>query len=139
MSDPITAHGRHVTVTFDGRYVNISRSRPSSRTRNTLSVPVASISSLRWEPAAAASPGFLRFALAGSAEDGCLAAFNRAQQPAFEALKDAVLQAIGDHQDQVGHPEALSKAEELTKLATLLQQHVLTPDEFTAAKARLLS
>lgn len=55
---------------------------------------------------------------------------HRQAQASEQAFQDYVRQAAGT---------SSSSAEELTKLATLRDQGVLTPDEFTAQKAKILS
>lgn len=139
MAEPIEATGRHATLAFDGHYVTITHHRMSSHGHGHDRIPVTQINSLRWKPAGAAMSGFIQFTPSGQVADGFTIAFTRKQQPAFEAVKSALEQAIVDHQDQAGHSVGPSTADELTKLATLLQQEVLSEDEFAVAKARILA
>lgn len=64
--------------------------------------------------------------------------FTKAQMPAFEKLRATIEAAVAQqHAPQVAH-QPVSTADELAKLGALLQQGLLTQQEFDLQKARLL-
>ena len=68
--------------------------------------------------------------------------FTKAQMGAFADLRAAVERALAARHDSQPprQPAApVSIADELAKLAALTQQGILTPQEFEAQKARLLT
>jgi len=153
--EPITAASRIATIEFDGHTVTITRPRSGFGVdKGSRSIPIGQISGIQLKAAGKWSgSGYLRFVIGGTIErryrqsqvlktdvlkDQNAVPFNYKQQAPFVALKEAVEQAIA--QQQAGGVQAASPslADELAKLQGLLQQGVLTPDEFTAAKTRLL-
>lgn len=152
----IEAANRTASITFDGATVTITRNRSAFGVdKGTRAIPIAQISAIEMKAAGKWSgAGHIRFVIAGTQEhryrqtqvfktdvlkDANAVPFGIKSQPAFEALRVAVEQAIAQQQQSGGGPQiGSSMADELRKLGELLQQGVLSADEFAAAKARLL-
>jgi hypothetical protein len=119
-------------------------------TKSDKSIPIRSIGAVQFKVPSMTS-GFLQIAYSGSSESKG-GVFNAAQDEntvmfvkkdlhAFQTVKGF----IEFQQNKLNEPSApaaaaapASLADELTKLATLRDQGILTPDEFDAQKARLL-
>lgn len=151
----INAHGG-TAVTFDGQYLTINRHGFLARAtlgKGEKRLHVSQISAVQWKPAGPVMNGFIQFTVPGgnevrgrfgtqtntAAKDENSVIFTRKQQPEFEKLRAALDAAIAtQHAPQPVPATPVSVADELTKLNELLQQGVLTPEEFAAQKARLL-
>ena len=137
------ARGQDGIVTFDGVTVAILRtgmSRLLAGTGEKL-IPIASISAVQMRPPGMLISGFIRFAPAGEQHcsprtDQHAVVFSRSQAPAFTHLGRAVEQAMTPA--LAGQAPGGSVADELTKLARLVELELLTRDEFEVQKARLL-
>ncbi|XTZ18194.1 DUF4429 domain-containing protein [Micromonospora echinospora] len=154
----LVARGQNGTVTFDGAFVTIARSGMARLTigKGDKRIPAASLTAVQWKPAGALVNGFIQFTLPGgieqrsragsqtfnAAQDENSVVFTRKQQPAFEQLRHAVEQAIAQRyaapQQYAPAPAASSVADELTKLGQLVQQGLLSREEYDQQKARLL-
>jgi hypothetical protein len=154
----IEANGVGGQVHFDDTYVTIERKGFLARAvvgKGDKRIPLASIVSVQWKPAGSLVNGFIQFETAGSGgtrsragsqtfdagKDENSVVFNKKQSPEFERLRSAVESAIAALHDLRRQQQAAptSLADELTKLASLVQQGLLSPQEFEAQKARLLS
>ena len=153
MSQVIEAKGTNGRLEFDGHSVTIFREGLASLTlaKDGKSTPVASISAVQWKPAGPIMNGFIQFTIAGGIEvrsgagrqtydavrDENSVVFTRKQMPAFEIMCGRVRHAI----DSLRAPVTLvqSVGDELTKLADLLRQGLITEEEFAQQKARLFS
>lgn len=147
----IEAAGQGGQMRFDGHYLTITRNGFLARAthgRGDKNIPITAISAVQWKPAGLTN-GFIQLSIGGAdrqaakghrtmnaAKDENSVVFTKKQQPAFEALRAALEQAIAD-QHTAAAPAA-SVADELAKLAELHRQGVLSDDEFAAQKARLL-
>jgi hypothetical protein len=138
------ARGQTGTVVFDGEFVTITRSGLSRLTtgRPTKRIAIADISSVEVRPAGPVVSGYIRFlfpgvgpSAAGAANDENAVVFTKRQAPSFEDLRAAVEEAIG-RRPVPSHDGSV--ADELTKLARLIELELLTREEFEAAKAKLL-
>ncbi|MFE9906424.1 DUF4429 domain-containing protein [Streptomyces achromogenes] len=152
----IHASGQGGQMAFDGQYVTITRNGFLGRAthgRGEKRLHIASISSVQWKPPGALTNGFIQLSLGGAdrqalkgsrtmdaAKDENSVVFTKKQQPEFQALRAALEQAIAtQHSQQAPAPVApASVADELSKLAQLVQQGLLSQQEFDAQKARLL-
>jgi hypothetical protein len=152
----IEAKGYSGEVQFDGNWVTISRTRLIGRStvgRGNKRIPLASIVSVQWKPATSMFAGFIQFETAGQGgtrsrsgrqtqdamKDENSVVFRSGALPAFQALREAVEQALASlHNAQPQMAAPVSVADELTKLADLAQQGLLTQQEFEQQKARLL-
>ena len=153
MSEPISAKGRNGTITFDGHVVVISRTGFLARAtigKGEKRIPVGQITAIQLKPAGAVMDGFLQFTIGGGNEvrsrfgqqsrdartDENTVMFWRKEQPAFEALRDAIEAA----QRQATAPAApvADLPGQLAQLAELRRTGVLDDAQFEAAKARLL-
>ncbi|MDH6134408.1 hypothetical protein P3T37_003811 [Kitasatospora sp. MAA4] len=154
----IDAVGKTGQVHFDGQYVTITRNGFRARSiigKGEKRLHIAQIAAVQWKPAAFAVNGFIQFTFPGARElkgsmrrqgnaairdENCVV-FSRAQQPSFERLREALDDAMAR---QHAAPHAvpaqvpLSVADELAKLGALVQQGIISPQDFEAAKARLL-
>jgi len=152
------AKGHNGTMTFDGYQVVIQRSGFRARTTvgvSTKSIPLQSITAVQWKPAGMMVNGFIALTVPGGNErnsqfgrqtfdavrDENAVLFTKQQMPTFERLRAEIESALvhgrAPRQAGQGYPQ-VSVADELQKLAALVQQGLLTPDEFNAQKARLL-
>lgn len=147
------AQGHNGHVSFDGQFVTITRIGALARMsvgKGSKSIPVSSITAVQVKPAGALTNGFVEFTLAGGNEMRSRAGsqtvnaasnenavlFTKKQSEAMTALADAVRAAMGRSN---GAPVATaSVGDELAKLGGLLQQGLITREEFDAQKARLL-
>lgn len=140
------ARGQNGIVTFDGVTVAILRtgmSRVLAGSGEKL-IPIAAVGAVQMRPAGPLISGFIRFAPAGEQQsrlrtDEYSVVFGRSQATAFTHLGRAVEAAITP---ALSGPAAgaagTSVADELTKLARLVELELLTRDEFEVEKARLL-
>lgn len=150
----LEAKGYNGEVMFDGQIVAIRR--PGLLGRLTVGkgekrLPVHTVTAVQLKPAGPMVNGFIQFTIPGGNEvrsgfgsqtidaggDENSVIFRPKQQPAFEALRQAVEAAIVARYTRTAPP--VDVADQLTRLAALLDQGVLTMEEFTAQKARLLS
>lgn len=155
--EPIEAKGTGGQIHFDGQYVTITRKGFLARSmvgKGEKRLHVAQISAVQWKPAGAIVNGFIQFTLPGgnerrsqfgsqtqsAASDENSVVFDRKQQPAFEKMRAAIDAAIAaQHAPVTPQPAAASLADELAKLGALVQQGILSQEEFQQAKARLLA
>jgi len=155
MSEVISAKGQNGQLSFDGQFVTITRKGflgVTTQGKGEKRIPVGQISAVQFKPAALVTQGFIQFTIPGGAE--VKSRFGSQSQQAFQdensvvflhksnadmqTIRDAVEQAIikrSEPQIIVSPPSA---SDELTRLAGLHAQGVLSDAEFAAAKARLL-
>lgn len=110
-------------------------------------IPISSISSVQFKKPGAMTNGYIQFSLSGGRESGRglmdatkdenSVMFTSAQVKSFEAIRDFIEERLGGGQapQQAATPDL---ADQLTKLANLRDQGILTDDEFQAQKAKLL-
>jgi hypothetical protein len=151
----IQAKGQNGTVTFDGHTVLIERKGLSARLLvgvGEKSIPIASINAVQWKNAGF-SAGFIQFTISGGSErrskfgkqssdamhDENSVTFHVRQQPAFEELRKAIDAAVSARHAPQAAAAPVSVADELAKLAQLMQQGVISQPEFEQQKARLLA
>lgn len=151
----IEAKGYNGEVQFDGTWVTISRKRVIGRStvgRGDKRIPLAAIVSVQWKPATSLFAGFIQFETAGQGgtrsragsqtqaalQDENSVVFRKGALPAFERLRKAVEQALAARHNGQVPSVGPSLTDELARLATMAQQGVLSPQEFEAAKARLI-
>jgi hypothetical protein len=149
----VKGHGGQVQ--FDGQYVTITRKGFLARSvvgKGEKRLHISNITAIQWKPAGAVVNGFIQFTVPGGNErrssfgnqtnaamkDENSVVFTKAQMPAFEKLRATIEAAVAQqHAPQVAH-QPVSTADELAKLGALLQQGLLTQQEFDLQKARLL-
>lgn len=151
------AKGYNGQVSYDGDFITIHRAGFRARTsvgKGEKRIPVGSVSAVQWKPAGIVT-GFIQFTMSGGNErrsafgfqtssavsDENSVVFTKAQMPAFQVVRDAVEHAIAErHRTQAAPVVTASPdlADQLTKLAALRDQGILTEDEFSAQKAKLL-
>lgn len=154
----ITAKGQSGTLAFDGTFVTISRTGLARMTvgKGDKRIPIASVSGVDWKPAGMLVNGYIQITMPGgierrsragsrtfdAAKDENSVVFTKGQQAQFEQVRQAIEQAIAQRmapQPVVVQPAQASVADELAKLGALVQQGLLTQQEYEAQKARLLS
>lgn len=152
----LQAKGQGGQITFDGQYVTITREGFLGRVthgRSDKRISIAAISAVQWKPAGAMVNGFIQLSIGGSdrqalkgsrtknaAQDENSVVFTKKQQSAFEELRHALDQAIAArHTSQTSAAAPTSVADELTKLAQLAQQGIISQAEFEQQKSRLLA
>lgn len=153
----LVARGQTGTVTFDGAFVTIARTGMARLTigKGDKRIPAGSIAAVQWKPAGALVNGYIQFTIPGgneqrsragsatfnAAQDENSVVFTKKQAPVFEQLRQAVEAAIAQRyapQQAYAPSAAPSVADELAKLGQLVQQGLLSRDEYEAQKARLL-
>jgi Domain of unknown function (DUF4429)/Short C-terminal domain len=153
----IEVSGQGGQVQFDGQYVTITRKGFLARAtvgKGEKRLHISQITAVQWKPAGAFVNGFIQFTLPGgnerrsafgsqtksAAQDENSVVFTKQQQSQFEKLRAALDQAIASQHAPQGQASASSSlADELSKLAALRDQGILSDAEFEQQKARLLS
>lgn len=118
--------------------------------KGTKEIPFRSIIAVQFRPAGLVVSGYLQFTIAGGNESkgGVFGAtqdentfmFVKAANAEAKAIKDFVDGKIAAlHAPQAARQDKNSLAEQISELATLRQQGILSDEEFAVAKARLLS
>jgi hypothetical protein len=113
---------------------------------------IRQISSVQFQDATVLTRGYIHFAFVGgqgnkvglttAGRDENSVLFSRAQRDAFAQLRDQVMALMERQETAAATPAALpasSVADELAKLAALVDQGVLSKAEFEEQKRRLLS
>lgn len=151
----IQAGNRTADITFDGATVTITRHRSALGVMaGTRIIPLAHITAVRWKPAGRfAGAGYLGLLIAGSPEhhyrttqvlqtdllkDPNAIPFGYGQMPAFEEVKKAIEQALAQPTAPAAVQPAVDAADQLAKLAELHQRGILTDEEFSKMKAKLI-
>ena len=147
-------NGYNGQVSFDGTNVTISRKGALAKMSFGFSgekrIPVTSIISVQYKEASSMLNGFIQFATAARESAGGLTdasqdensvLFTKSQNADFAELRKAVEEAIAKR-----HTAATtviqnnsSVAEELEKMASLLEKGILTQEEFDKQKSKLLN
>lgn len=150
----VSGHGGQVH--FDGQYVTITRKGFLARAtvgKGEKRLHISQITAVQWKPAGAFVNGFIQFTVPGgnerrsafgsqtksAAQDENSVVFTKQQQSGFEKLRAALDQAIAAQHAPQAAASRGSVADELTKLAGLRDQGILSAEEFEQQKARLLS
>ncbi|MEU4996568.1 DUF4429 domain-containing protein [Streptomyces sp. NPDC021622] len=152
----IKVSGKGGQIEFDGEYVTITRKGFLTRGgvgKGHKRLHVSQIAAVQWKPAGPLVNGFIQFTVPGgierrsqfgnqslrAAQDENSVMFTKKQQPEFEELRVALDEAIATQHGTHSVPATpASIADELSKLAQLREQGVLSPEEFEAQKAKLL-
>lgn len=146
---PIKVSGSSgASVTFDGWTVTVHH-RGGGRGLGDASVPINQLAGVELRKAGIASAGMFTLLTAGAVAPRRAGMVNRnplsvwltrGQNRDFEALRDMLLRAIAaQHAPQPQYaPPVPSVADELQRLGQLMQQGLLTPDQFEQAKRQLL-
>ncbi len=146
--------GYNGQVDFDGMTVTITRTGLLARTtvgKGTKTISVDQISAVQLKPAGFATNGFIQFTFAGGNErrskfgsqtframrDENSVVFTGSQQPAFEELRVAILEAQ-EKPAPVPVKDSLSIPEQISQLADLRDQGILSDEEFVSKKTELL-
>ncbi|WP_214404161.1 DUF4429 domain-containing protein [Pseudonocardia lacus] len=152
MSAPLQVRGHNGTVTYDGKFVTITRTGFLARTtigKGEKRIPLRQITAVQLKPAGFAVNGFIQFSLGGGREarsqfgrqttdavkDENSVIFTRQQQAAFDELRSAIEHGLAD---PGGHQQAADPVAQLNQLAQLHRSGALTDAEFTHAKQALL-
>ncbi|WP_328474653.1 DUF4429 domain-containing protein [Actinoplanes sp. NBC_00393] len=156
----IEAQGHNGQVQFDGVFITIIRSGFLARAtvgKGEKRIPLVQVNAVQWKAPGALVNGYIQFETSGgggtrarfghqtvqAGRDENSVIMTKKQAPAFEQLRSAIEQAIANRHTGLGQAPAAapapSAADELAKLAALMQQGLLTPTEFQQAKARLLA
>jgi hypothetical protein len=160
-SSGLHAAGTNGQISVDADWVTLHRKGFNARLqvgKGEKRLPIGTIAGVQWKPAGAMVDGFIQFSVPGGNEkrsalgsatkgarqDENSVTFRRGQQPDFEQVREFVEQAIatrgaGGGQTIVHQAAAPDLADQLTKLAVLRDQGILTDEEFAQQKARLLS
>jgi hypothetical protein len=152
----LIAKGQNGQLHFDGQYVTIRREGFLARTtigRGEKRLHVSQITGIQWKSATAFVRGFIQFTIPGGVErrsrggnqirdafnDENSLVFTKAALSDFARVRDAIDAAIArQHAPAAAPAPTVSVANELAKLATLLERGHITAAEFDAQKRRLL-
>jgi len=143
--------GAHVEVTSEG--IVIRRKGLVSFANHGLKgekrIPFASITAVQFKPSGTFTSGYIQFSILGGAESrgGLLSATSDENSVLFKGAKQSAsferLREIVEASSKAARPSSAtvgsSIADDLTKLANLLERGILTPEEFAAQKALLLN
>jgi len=142
---------------FDGTFVTIAREGFRARMsigKGVKRIPLSAITSVQLKPAGASMLGFIQVSLPGGNEarsrfgsqsatanrDENSVTFTKRQQPGFEKLRAEIERAIVERSAPVSPaPPVVDLADQLSKLAALRDVGILTEEEFTAQKTKLLA
>lgn len=146
------AKGQTGSLKFDGQFVTIERKgflAATTQGRGTKRIPITQITAVQFNPAKAITRGYISFTISGGQElkskvgrqsfdafnDENSLTFLAGASKNFEAIRDAIEAAMLGTQpgSQTG-----SQTAELTQIAALHAQGVLSDEEFKAAKQQLL-
>ena len=140
-------------VVFDGKTVTISRKGAMAKLSFGFAgekrIPVSNIISVQYKEASAMLNGYIQFATAAGESVGSLAAatqdensvvFTKSQNPAFAQLREKVESAMSARHSAPTTvvTTTTSVAEQLEKMAGLLEKGILTQEEFDKEKSKLL-
>ncbi|MYV97262.1 DUF4429 domain-containing protein [Streptomyces sp. SID3343] len=159
LDPPLTVKGYNGTVTFDGEFVILTRKGFIARStvgKGEKRMHIGQITAVQWKQPGALVNGFIEFTLPGGNEGRSqlgrqtrdavknenAVVVTRAQAAAFESLRKALEAAIAEQHQVVPMPPSggadAGLAEQIRQLGELHRAGVLTDDEFTAAKIRLI-
>jgi hypothetical protein len=149
VSELIQCFERHIAITPKGVLGFMAKGM-----KGTKELPYRSIVAVQFKEAGAVFSGYLQFTISGGNESkgGVFSAAADENTFMFAEKKNnpqalAIKQFIDDRVQEFHQPRpasaspapALSFADELVKLATLHQNGMLSPEEFAAAKTKLIS
>lgn len=151
-SNPLMVKGYNGQILFDGKSIAISRKGAvgflTQGLKGTKEIPIRAISSIQLKKAGMVANGYIQFATgAGESKGGIQAAvkdensviFTINSNEEFLELKDLLTQAMHEPSPSGNSAKSTaSSAEQLEKLAKLLEQGLLTKAEFMAEKKRIL-
>jgi hypothetical protein len=138
--------GRGLTIWTEGEDLLIKYGVLYYGFLGTKRVPVANITTINWKEPGSWTVGFLELNILGEAPPSSMASpnvqnqnrlsFEKSEHAQFAELRDWIQSKMGkgSNASQTG----VSVAEELTKLAALMEQGLLTQEEFDTQKAKLL-
>jgi len=110
-------------------------------------IPISNIISVQFKNANAMVNGYIQFATASgegthginqATADENTVMFRKNQMADFEKLRDHLENLIANRMNSGGKSSSLDVADELAKLAKLRDQGILSEDEFSKMKAKLL-
>lgn len=147
------AKGHTGVIEFDGQFVTIKRKGLTGAMmqggKGEKRIPLGSISAVQWREPGMLTNGFIAFTIPGGMDAGGgtynavrdenAVVVTKKQAGPMLALRDAVNAAIAGRQSGGGSAPAPDLADQLQKLAALRDQGILSPEEFEAKKADILS
>jgi hypothetical protein len=146
----MVAVGRNGTLELYPDKVRICRSGAlafMSGLRGEKDIPLSALGSVQLKAASLMVNGYVQFAYAGGKEapkgplnastDENSIVFKGSQQPAFEAIRDAIDERLTEARNPA--PSHFSPADEIRKLAALRDDGILTAEEFERKKRQLLN
>lgn len=150
----ISAKGQSTIVTFDGRVITITRGFMAQGGKGTATYALDRVNGIELRmPGLAAIAGRFTIVTGGGVQQRRTAGFSAAtrdpltvtftarHKAEFQALADAVNAALAVPRSPTVQADMVPSdglAQQLERLAALRGDGVLTDDEFTAAKSRLL-
>jgi hypothetical protein len=153
MSDTY-AKGHNGQVTVSGDWLTIERKGLGrvGHSKGDRRIPIANIQAVQMRPAGALANGFIKFTIPGSPElrgglkdatsDENAVVFTKKHQAEFDTLRSVIEEYISARLNPGHAPaatEAVDHADQISKLAALRDQGILSGEEFDAKKAEILS
>ena len=145
------AKGTNGQIEFDGDRIKIIRkgliALGTQGIKGDKVIPVSNIISVQFKIPGKLFNGYIQFATAsGENSKSMMSAtsdensvfFEKKQLESFETIRNAVEAAITSQSSAQGSTNFLSTADEILKLKQLLDQGILTEEEFKQAKKNLL-
>ena len=145
------AKGTNGQIEFDGSRIKITRkgliALGTQGLKGDKVIPISNVISVQFKNPGKLFNGYIQFATAGgentqsmmgATSDENSVFFEKKHLEGFEAIRDAVEAAITTQGSVQVSSNPLSKAEEILKLKQLLDQGILTEEEFQQAKRALL-
>jgi hypothetical protein len=155
----ISAKGRSGQMSFDGKFVTITREGFLAKATHGLgggskAIPVRSIGAVQFKPATSLTHGYIQLSIVGeqakkfsrgsisgvgsdAAKDENSILFAKKVTKEFEALADAIRAAISGPEASAAPAEA-DPLRQIEKLAALLQAGHITKAEYDTKKAEIL-
>lgn len=136
--------GNNGTIDFDGQEIRIDRdglkAKIINRGRNVsaTSIQLPSLTAVNFKSASLTKPGVIEFAVPGMTDESGVVFFDRKYSAQFEELRGAVEAAMRALRVPGAQTSAVDIGTQLSTLARLRDEGVLTEDEFQAQKAKLL-
>lgn len=151
----ISAKGANGSVAFDGKFVTIKHegfNAALSTGRSEKRIPLSQISAVQWRPGTKLTNGYIQFTIPGANEvrsrsgkghrdaymDENSMMIRHKHTAEMQKVRDAVEQAITNRESSGSQQSIPSAADQLTQLASLHQQGVLSDSEFQTAKQKIL-
>lgn len=150
----LTAKGVNGQLEVEGDWVTIKRKGAMAKLTQGMKgekrIPIANVTSVQFKPANRVTNGYIQFSMTGSSEnkggirdatkDENSVMFQKKAMPDFIAVREHVEAYLTTRIGNTGGAQAAPDlADQLTRLAGLRDQGILSDEEFNTQKAKLLA